>query len=479
VSTPSTAWGRAAPIAPLGHKQQARLGTSASLADWPRTTRLLPWGIAGFMAMIFLFPFANTELPISLPLDAKLDRPVLFVLFALWIVSLSSVTGARRLGLSRVHRAWAVFALIAITSIAANFDTLDRLGQASLGVKKMALLFSYALLFVIAASAIRPTEVPKLTAFMVFLASVTAIGVIVEYRTGYNAFYDIGEKLVPGVSPPADLGGYDSIGRKTVVGPGFHPLAAAMMLSLVLPFAVVGVLRSERRRTKLLYGMAACLMLGGAVATQRKTAFVVPMLSLVVLAAYRPKMALKSLPLGLVLGVLIAGIAPGALGGVVDQLKPSALTGVLTTKDRVSDYDAIRPEVINHPFLGRGYETYDQKRYRILDNQYLTLVVNVGFLGVLGYLGIMGAALTLAHRCSRSRDPDRAWWGVAAAASVIGITLGSALLDTLALPQLPYLFDFIAAFAVVSAHGIPSRRKEWRETFLEQARNPPEAQHAH
>jgi O-antigen ligase/polysaccharide polymerase Wzy-like membrane protein len=449
---------------------QARLGASKSLTDWPRTTRLLPWSIAVFLAMVFLFPFDSTDLPISLPLDATLDRPILGALVVIWVISASSLVGVRRLGLGPVHYAFAIFALIAVLSVLLNFPTLVRLHEADVPVKKLALLFSYGLLFTIAASSLRATEVRRLTVYMVGLASITAIGVIVEYRTGFNAFYSWGEKLLPGVTPPADLGTYDSIGRKTVVGPTIHPLAAAMMLSLVLPFAVMGLLRTEDRRAKVFYALAAALMIGAAAATQRKTAFIVPAICLAVLLAYRPRMLLKRLPLGAVLAIGIAVAAPGALAGVVDQLKPSAFTGVLTTQDRISDYDGIRPEVVNHPLIGRGYDSYDQKRYRILDNQYLTLVVNVGFLGVLGYLGIMLAAFLLAHRCARSYDPDRAWFGPAAASAIVGITIGSALLDTLALPQLPYLFCFLAAFATIHARGLPSARTEWRETLVEHGR---------
>lgn len=444
-----------------------RLGASKSLADWPRTTRLLPWSIAFFLTMLFLFPFDSTDLPISLPLDATLDRPVLGLIVGIWIVSASSLLGVRRLGMGPVHWAFIIFALLAVLSVLLNYPTLERLGQVSVPVKKLALLFSYGVLFSVVASSLRPTEVRRLIVYMVWLASITAIGVIVEYRTGFNAFYSWGEKLLPGVTPPADLGTYDSIGRKTVVGPTIHPLAAAMMLSLVLPFAVMGLMRTPDRRAKVLYAVGAALMIGGAAATQRKTAFIVPVVCLVVLTAYRPKMMLKRLPLGAVLAVGIATVAPGALAGIVDQLKPGQVTGVMTTQDRVSDYDAIRPEVINHPVLGRGYDSYDQKRYRILDNQYLTLVVNVGFLGVLGYLGIMLSAFLLAHRCARSYDPDRMWFGPAAASAIIGLTIGSALLDTLALPQLPYLFCFLAAFATIHAKGLPSARTEWRETLVE------------
>ena len=41
--------------------------------DWPRTTRVLPWMFAGFMALIWLVPFNEIELDGSLPIDLKLD----------------------------------------------------------------------------------------------------------------------------------------------------------------------------------------------------------------------------------------------------------------------------------------------------------------------------------------------------------------------------------------------------------------------
>jgi hypothetical protein len=445
---------------------EERLGASKSLADWPRTTRLLPWTLAVFMAMVFVIPFNSTELPIPLPLDATLDRPLLMLLFGLWVLSMSTLVGPRRLGFGPVHRAIAIFAMIAVVSLVLNVDTLNRLGDSQVAIKKLALLFSYGFLFVIAASSIRPSEVPRFVKFMLGLAAIEALGLVVEYRLGYNAFYDLSKHVLPGVTPPVDLGQFDSIGRKTIVGPTTHPLAAAMMLSLVLPFAVVGALRTPERRGRVLYGLIAALLLGGAMATQRKTAFVVPSVSILVLTLYRPRLMAKLLPLGLVVVAMIHVAAPGALGGIV-QLKPGAFTGVLTTKDRVNDYDAIVPEIVDHPLVGRGYESYDQKRYRILDNQYLTLVVNVGILGVLSYLGIMVTAFVLAHRCSRARDPDKAWFGVAAAVAIVGLTVGSELLDILALPQLPYLFAFVAAFATIMARDLPSARTEWRQALLE------------
>jgi O-antigen ligase len=137
---------------------------------------------------------------------------------------------------------------------------------------------------------------------------------------------------------------------------------------------------------------------------------------------------------------------------------------VNTTKDRVSDYEAIRPDLASHPLLGRGYESYDQKKHRILDNQYLTLGIGVGLLGLLSYLSIFVTAFFSAHRVARSGDPDRAPPALGAAAAIVAAIVASALLDFLALPQIPYLFCFVAAIAVVLAKDRAWQKRPGRVT---------------
>jgi len=422
----------------------------ARVDDWPRTTRPLPWALALFLAMVWLVPFDSTSLPIPLPLDAKLDRPFLVLVVAIWIVSLTSARRVSRLRMSPVHWALLVLLLLAVTSLVLDASTIVRLNELDLSQRKLALLFSYALLFAIVASAVKPSEVRNMTIFMVGLASITALGALVEYRVGYNPFYTWSGKVLPVTIPP-ELGAIDSIGRKSVVGPTIHPLAVAMMMALALPFAAMGVLSSSERRTRLLYGAAVALMVAAALGTQRKTSVVAPTFGMLVLFAYRPRQVLRFIPVAIVMFALIHVAAPGAVGGVTDQLKPSNLFGVLSTKDRESDYAAIKPDVIKHPVLGRGYESYDQKKYRILDNQYLTLVIGTGILGVLAYLSVFLTTLLLAHRMARSRDPEGVPNAMAAAAAMVSLVVGSALLDTLALPQLAYLICFIAGLVVVSA----------------------------
>jgi O-Antigen ligase len=426
--------------------------------DWPHTKRPMPWAVAGFLAMIWLIPFDSVTLPVSLPLGSKLDRPLLIGMAALWVLSLLGARTVSRLRLSPVHWAFLTLLLIAVLSLVFNGDTIVRLGELDLAIRKLALLFSYALLFLIVASSIKPSEVRNLTVFMLCLASITAIAALVEFRTGYNVFFESMSKVLP-VSKPPELGNVDSIGRKSVIGPTIHPLAVAMMMSLALPFAIIGYLDSEERRMKIRYALLIALMLAAAVATQRKTSFVAPAFGLLVLFAYRPKAVVRLIPVGLLLIVVVHAAAPGALGGVGDQLKPSNLFGVATTKDRQGDYTAITPDVLKHPFIGRGYESYDQKKYRILDNQYLSTVIGIGLLGVITYLSVFGTMFLLAHRTARAGDPRRAPPAIAAGAAIVSMVVGSALLDLLALPQLAYMVSLLGGLVVVAAEPELAKRR--------------------
>ena len=422
-------------------------------ADWPNTTRMLPWILFGFLAMLWLVPFDSIALPFGGPIDATLDRPVLVLLVGVWLLGAAAISEGRPAPTSPVHWAFGIFTLIAVASVLVNAETLVRIGELELSIKQLALLASYGVFFALAASIIRPTEVPKLIKGMIGLACITAFAVILEYRLGTNVFHDWIGPLFPGYVRPEGIGSFDSIGRKQVLGPGILPLAVAMMLTMVLPFAFALLLEAKERRERLIYAAIVMLLIGGAVATQKKTSMVGPAVCILVLIAYRPRAMLRLLPLGVVLIGVVHFAAPGALGGVIDQFAPGAVNKVNTTQDRLRDYDAVRPDLVHHPLLGRGYESYDQKKHRILDNQYLTLAIGTGLLGLLSYLAIFGTAFLSAHRVARSGDPDRAPPALAAAAAIVAAIVAGALLDFLAQPQLPYLFCFIAAIAVVLARG--------------------------
>jgi hypothetical protein len=426
--------------------------------DWPNTSRILPWALAGFVAMLFLVPFDAISLPVSLPLDSSLDRPLLVALALLWVSSMLVLSGAARprVKFTRVHLMAFAFFGVCCVGAAFNAGALIDMGEVSLVVKKLALLISYILFFVIVASVVRPREVPRFAALMVGLGVIVALATVVEYRTHYNVFYSLWGSVFS-VSRPSDLDVPDSIGRLTVYGPTGNPLELAALLSMMIPFAVMGSIDAATRRRRLLYSLAIGLLIAGGLATSRKTSLVAPVGAILVLVAYRPRVVLRSLlGLTLALGVVVHFTSPGALGSVVSQLEPGHFNSVLTTTDRTARYDAVRPDVLNHLLLGRGYQSYDPHKYRILDNQYLDLLITVGLVGTLLFIGMLGAMISSAHRVIRGPDPRRASLALASASSIAVIAITCGLFDVLSFPHVPYLLFFIAALIATLREPSPA-----------------------
>jgi hypothetical protein len=422
--------------------------------DWPYTTRLLPWVLAIFIAMLFLVPFQS----INLPGGANLDRPLLIAFALLWISSLALMSGAARprIKLTRIHVAVIVFFGLCCIGVAVNAGALANMDEVSLVAKKLALLLSYILFFVIAVSVVRPREVPRYVLYMVGLGVILALATVVEYRTHYNVFYTLWSKVLP-VSRPAELDEFDSIGRLNVYGPGTSPLELAALLVMVLPFALMGSIDAPTRRRRIFYAVAVGLLLAGALATSRKTSLVAPVAAILLLMVYRPRTIVRSLlGLGLVLGVLVHFTSPGALGSVIAQLEPGHFNHVLTTTDREARYDAVRPDVMSHLLLGRGYESYDSHKYRVLDNEYLGILIGTGLVGFLSYLSIFGSMMSFAHRTIRGPDPRRASLALAGFASVGVIVVASALFDVFSFPHVPYLLLFVGALIAVLREPSPT-----------------------
>jgi hypothetical protein len=412
--------------------------------------------------MLWLVPFDGLQLPISLPLDATFDRPVLVVVATLWLVTLLAVRDKARprLRWSGVHTAILLFVITAVLSLLLNAHTLGNLGEFELGLKKLALLASYCLLFTIVASSVRPSEVKAFTGLIVLLACITALGTIWEYRTGFNVFYTWTDKLLPGdVALPVTAFEADATGRTTIFGPTAHPLALAALLSLAVPFTIVRLMEARTAAARWMYAGALLLILAGDFSTQRKTTVLALAAALLVLALYRPRRMLRFAPLGAVLLVGVSAVSPSALGSVRDQIEPGRADAVLSTRDRESDYDAVTPDVKRHPLIGRGYQTYEPEKYRVLDNEYLAILIGNGAFGVIAYVLLFIAIFAVCHRIIRSRDPVRGPPALAVASGVALLLVTSALFDVIAFPHVPYMLFFMAGLAV--ACSVPREEEVW------------------
>ena len=425
--------------------------------DWPRTTRMLPWTLAGFIAVLWLVPFNQIQLTVNTPIDLKFDRLILPFVALTWMVA--ALVGGRlapRFRPTAIHAAVGGFVVVAFASVIVDAQYLSRTLELDEALKQLPLLLAYVSLFLMISTGLRPSEIRAFLQYTVILAVVCAVGVLYEYRFKHNLFYEWSATLLPhGIFSveTLDTQAVDNIGRRMVRGPAALPLETVAMLAMALPVALVSAVHAKSTRDRLLYGFAACLILAAAFATFRKSALLGPLAVIATVAYFRRRELLKLAPLGLVLIVIIHIAAPGALGKTTSQFDPSRL-GVTTVSDRAADYDAVRPDFWTHLALGRGWGGHDHNTYRILDSEFLHRLLEMGLLGLVVYVAMMISVVVGTRKIIAARDATWAPLALMGAAAAISFLVVSALFDVLAFPHATYIFMYSAGLtATVVAQG--------------------------
>jgi hypothetical protein len=433
--------------------------------DWPNTTRILPWALAAFVAILWLVPFNAIELNASLPIDLTFDRLVLPFVAVAWILAFAGGgRDAPRIRLTWIHAAIGVFVACAFLSVVLDAGYLSQTLELDLAFKKLPLLVSFVSLFVIAASALRRTEIPAFLNYTLILAVICAAGIIVEYRFHHNLFYDWSDKLLPGFFSVSELDptALDGIGRRVVQGPGEAPLEAVAMLAMALPIALVGLMKSKIWRGRILYGLATCALVAATFATYRKSAVLAPVAVVLTIAYFRRRELLKLAPLGMLLVVLVTVLSPGALRSTVDQFVRSDRLDVPTVSDRTSDYDAVRPDLWTHLAFGRGWGSYNHETYRILDSEILHRTLEMGVIGLVAFLLMVLSVILSARKTIAARDPQWAPVALVGAAAAAAFLVLAALFDVLSFPHATLIFLYTAGLVAVVI--VPREEEEVDDT---------------
>jgi hypothetical protein len=424
------------------------------LDSWPRTRRPLPWLFAFFLASIFLVPIDAVHMKVHLPFSSDYGRFVIALIAVVW---LGGVVLRRRPEQIRLRPSgWAigivVFLIIAFASIVLNLGRITNLGELSVAEKKLAVLVGMLAVFAIFAVSLRVTELRSFGALIVVLATLTSLGTIYEQKTGDNIFYSTASSVLSPIATvePAPTEG-EKEGRPMIAGPTRHALSVTSLLGMAAPFAVAFAAFSAETRKRLLWGILACIIVSGALVTQRRSGVVVPAVAVIAVFALRPRKMARMIPFALIACAIALAISGGKINAISQLFSGGDKA---STEGRTSDYEAVVPDLLSHPAIGRGYGTHNtliHDTYRIFDNGYLDLAYEVGLVGFLAWLLLIFLPVFQARFAFRSDNPLRGPPALAAAAGCIAFAVATALYDILNFPQAPYLFVFLAAMCTCAA----------------------------
>lgn len=414
---------------------------------------LLSWRtiVAGLVCVILFIPIKRYHLPGSLPFDLEPYR--LFVAFILsgWALSLLVDPRVRLRGTFLD----APLLIVLAATLASDVLNPDRVGALGTEVIKTVTFFvSFILVYYVFASIIRRrADVDFLLRVLVLGSTFVSMSAIVERRLGFNVFDNLSR-----VIPVLQFEGSGEIlrgGEFRTIGSAQHPIALSVLFAIVMPLAVYLAKRTENRW----WWFAAALLAFGTLSTGSRTGVVAGFVILLVALWLRPRETLrlsKWLPIML---ITIHFVLPGALGTIRASFFPpggliAEQSGVVPgaeehSSGRIADLGPSLDEWSNKPLLGQGYgtrrSTGPEANARLLDNQWLVVLLETGIIGALAWLWLFVRVIRRLGRIARRDHGVDGWLAAALAASLAAFGGTMLTYDAFGFIQVNFVFFILLA----------------------------------
>ena len=271
-----------------------------------------------------------------------------------------------------------------------------------------------------------------LTRRLVLGASAVALLGILQF-----VFHDplIRSIRIPGLTANAPLG--DLLTRSGFTRPSgtaLHPIEFGAVLTTVLPIAITRARTRVRAGGRLRAWLPVLFLALGIVVSNSRSAILCSVVGLSVLSVVWTR-ATRWLAAAMVLVLFgfVAVAMPGMLGGLARLFLGAGEDG--SVMSRTGSYAIVGEFFVRHPWFGRGYSTFLPK-YRILDNQYLLLVIEVGVVGLAAFLIVLFLAARSALLARRAAsDAFGVEQGQALVAAIASASVGLLTYDGLSFPM--------------------------------------------
>ncbi len=279
---------------------------------------------------------------------------------------------------------------------------------------------------------------------------------LLQFATG-RAYTDLIQ--IPGLTTNATL--TSVLSRDSYVRPSgtaLHPIEFGVSMNILLPICLhVALTATDLGRFRRWFPVAAIAM--AIPLSISRSAIVGGVVVLAVLLPTWPRRTrLGALVFGGIGMVAVFLTVPGMLGTITKLF--TGISSDDSALSRTNSYPLAWEFISRSPAFGRGFQTF-LPSYRILDNQYLGLLIEIGFVGVIALLGVFVTAFVTAF-VARSRFTDARSRSAAAAlaASVAAPAACLAFVDGFSFPLMAGLTFFSCGLiGTVYAHSITARSR--------------------
>lgn len=468
----------------------ALLGLVACLYLFRAAVFSWPGAAIALVTVIVLVPARRYTLPVSLPFAAEPYRIVVLALLVLVVAALL-LDPAFRWRRLEFGGPVAFFFATQLVSIAVNVPGLVDAGLAPNAVISLLSLLIICAVFVVARQLFRSRGVVRLTIMATVLTG-ALVGLLatIERVTRINVFLELFALL-----PLHRLSEEESLFVKEGTARAFasaqHPIALAVFLCMLLPLGVYLARHANWPRTPVpreFFWLGCTMLIAlGMIAAVSRTAFVSLAVMVVVAIVLRPRLTPKLVLYGAIAacGALLVS-ARNILAMIGELLDPEALIESQMTSPgwtgsgRLADLGPSLEEAAARPFTGSGLGSRvtmgEGANAFILDNQYLSTLLESGGLGVLGMLALLlvpAVRLALFSRWSPERiggvAPDeRRDLAAAVAVSIAGYAVALFFFDGFSFIQTLLTFFLLLAAGSWALAG--ERLPRWAERRAQRVR---------
>ena len=417
-----------------------------AITPWPRLLSLM-------IVVILFIPIRRYVLPFRVGIQMEPYRLLVALIVGGWFVSLlvDRRVRFRRCGFEGPILLLFVTAIVSEAANHARFASVQ-----SIAIKQLSFLLSFIVIVYVIVSVIHTWEqVERLVRVLVGGAAIIGFLTLVESRTQYNIFDHL-QQLIPILrwQPLPDTGN-DGRGYRALAS-AQHPIPLGAALVMLIPLAVYLIKSTGQKR----WWFAAALLLLGALVTRSRTAVFVLVVVTIVYAFQRPRDVKKLWPALIPMLLALHIAAPGTFGSIKGSLFPKG--GLVASEDqgagtrgsgRVADLGPGIKEWKQKPFVGEGYGTRvvdgPQANAPILDDEWLTTLLESGFFGAFAWLWLFIRAHRRFRRAAKADATARGWLFTGLAASVSGYAWSMATYDSFAFIQVSFLLFLELAFGAV------------------------------
>jgi polysaccharide biosynthesis protein PslJ len=226
---------------------------------------------------------------------------------------------------------------------------------------------------------------------------------------------------------------YGRNGLARPAGTAVHPIEFGAALTMILPLALHYAMTDTYRHAVRRWYPVLAIGLAVPISISRSAVVSTIIVLCFVLPTWSATMRRRAYAAILALGAAVFVAVPGLIGTIAQLF--TGISADSSAQSRTGSFSVAFEFIERAPLFGRGFLTF-LPAYRILDDQYLGLLIDTGIVGMMAFLGLLVAGVVSALRTRRRAiEAADASLGIALAASTASALASFAFFDAFSFPM--------------------------------------------